>query len=244
MDKYPRSAVIIVALAIAAVAVVTTVGQLTGNHVFEIASSTTAAVATLATVGVVLDRARRIGSDYSGQAEALRAKISKADEESSERQNLERQLEDVQVSASFENEGRSAFWVSWMTFTFGVMISLGIVGFGIWEWSSAEETALSTGTGIARVGVIAAAFYAAGQLFRRSTTLQIRSQEFSRAAIAMNITDNLAERIKDDGARDAFLVAVYQHHLTGTAADAPSGDAGGGPDIVKLADAAAKLKGV
>jgi len=184
-------------------------------------------------------------SEYRNQADDIKVRLGET-EVTAEREALERQLQEVKVSAAFEDEGRSAFRVSWFTFVLGVGISLGVVGFGIWEWSTAGEAeSLSTGTGIARVGVIAAAFYVAGQLFRRSTTLQIRSQEFSRAAIAMDITDNLAERITDDTARDGFLIAVYQHHLTGTGtAVGNAADAGGGIDVVKLAEAAAKLKGI
>jgi len=194
--------------------------------------------------GGTVDTFKRLSSRYRDEEKELTASISELGS-GPERMALEQRQEEVKISAAFEDEGRSASVLSWFTFVFGILVSLAVVGFGIWEWASADQAeSLSTGTGLARVGVIAAAFYVAGQLFRRSTTLQIRGQEFSRAAMAMDITDDLAGHITDPDARDSFLVAVYQHHLTGSTPGSSGTDAGGGPDIVKLADAAAKLKDV
>ena len=134
-----------------------------------------------------------------------------------DRDQLRAQKQQATVASEFEKAMNSANRASTVTFAGGLFVALGVVATGLWDLQSGStETDLSTGAGIARLGVITAAFVLAGQLFRRSTSLHLRGIELQRAAIAMTFVDDLGGSISDQGERDKFLRSVYHHHLTGT----------------------------
>lgn len=83
--------------------------------------------------------------------------------------------------------------------------------------------------------MVAAAFYLAGQLFRRSGRLKIQAMEFQRAAIAMEVTESLAKLIGPE-----FRRSVYEYHLKGSESCnvVESDDA-----VVKALEVASKMRG-
>lgn len=111
-----------------------------------------------------------------------------------------------------------------------------------WNHEGGQE--ITTGTGLARLGAVLAAFYVAGQLFKRSTALQIRSQEFERAAIAMKVTPGLADQIRDLSTRDVFVKNIYTSHLSSSGrSGADDGTNSASLDVASIIDAYSKLKG-
>lgn len=113
----------------------------------------------------------------------------------------------------FENEADRAKSAARLNQIIGALIVAGVIGLGVRDWSEGTAQNLSTGDGIARVGVITAAFFLAGQFFRRANVLASKGSEFERAAIAMRVTKELAEQLTNPDERDKFIRSVYQSHL-------------------------------
>jgi len=164
--------------------------------------------------------------------------------ERAERRQLEAKLADYERVVPFEVESQRAKRSSTVAFFSGVLVVLIVLGVALRDWWEHEGgEALTTGTGLARLGAVLAAFYVAGQLFKRSTALQLRSQEFERAAIAMKVTPDLAKQIVDRDARDQFVIQIYTSHL---APSTPTKDSGGGEtgglDLATIVDGYSKLR--
>ena len=137
------------------------------------------------------------------------------DDERAERRKLEQRIADLERVVPFEDEGKQAKRSSFVAFIAGVLIVLIVLGVVVWDWVEGDEgEEVTTGVGLARLGAVLAAFYVAGQLFRRSTSLQFRAQEFERTAIAMKVAADLAQQIEDPERRDVFIMQIYMAHLT------------------------------
>ena len=181
-----------------------------------------------------------------GDASTSEGQWAQLQAERAERRQLEAKLAEYERVVPFEVESRRAKWSSTVAFVSGVIVVLIIFGVAVRDWWEHDTSqALTTGTGIARLGAVLAAFYVAGQLFKRSTALQLRAQEFERAAIAMQVTPDLAEQIVDIGSRDQFVKQIYLSHLA-SPSPGRDGDVGGGEatglDVAAVIDAYNKLR--
>lgn len=148
---------------------------------------------------------------------------------------VEAELSRAEPPARFQAEQQAAARASTLTFFVGLVVAGAVVIVGLSEWVgvgvSASDGPVETTTtdALARVAVVAASFYLAGQLFLRSTSLNIRSQEFRRAAIAMEIVDRLADTLMKPEDQSAFRRRIYEHHLTG---NSTKGEQSAAPDTL------------
>ncbi len=167
----------------------------------------------------------------------------------------ERKLLEYESTVPFERESEKASRSSLANFLAGLAVVAVVVVVGVRDWvtdgDAGDQVDLTTGAGLARLGVVAASFYMAGQLFRRATVLQVRGQEFERAAIAMKVAEQMSQQLTNPDARDRFLVAIYERHLGGLSSSAVGEktakgieSVGSDYDVVKMVDTLNKLRGV
>lgn len=178
--------------------------------------------------------------DYVARERDLTAERSEAVNEE-QQADLDRQLVEVGPSARFDQERRNASATSAVTYFVGVGVVVAVLVIGFRELG--EQAQVTTPEAFARAAVVAAAFYLAGQLFRRSTILNVRAQEFRRGAIALASLDTLTEKISDPKIADALRVKVYEHHLTGKTSDVEPNDVVEGDATLKVLEQINKLRG-
>lgn len=213
------------------------------DRVANIGAAVAAAVAVAATI---FGFGRQRFDDFSSEKEDISDQLKAlADERSELRDELENKLAQLEPATRFANERKQTAIQSTLFFGMGFVVVAAVVGVGLSEWvNNDNEQSLSTPDAVARIAVIGAAFYLAGQLFRRSSILNIRSQEFQRAAIAMAVTDSLADLMEGDSneqLRAEFRRSVYEHHLKGTSQ--PEAVADGSTDsFVTAVEAVNKLR--
>lgn len=194
---------------------------------------------------VYLERQRRLEEDLAEARQKLAEATSPS--ERSAAAGVVTQLEGDTLRAApavrFAEERTNATRSSAALFSTALAIVAAVVGVGLFEWIAFDPAeSIDFPAALARVAVITAAFYLAGQLFKRSTVQSIRAQEFRRASIAMEVTDHLAEKL-DEADASRFRRTIYEHHLTGIAPTADSGEDTNATDfsgIAKVIEAVAK----
>lgn len=184
-------------------------------------------------------------TDYKERVGELEAKLKGAGE--SEKSQLQLELAQLEPALRFQEEMRNTRQASNALLIIAVALVAIVVGFGLSQWADGTTKSATTGDAIERLAVIGAAFYLAGQLFRRSSRLNTQASEFQRAAIAMAVTDGLADLIEGDEnskIRAEFRRAVYEHHLKGPGASASSDTESGDEDrMLQAIEAFNKLRG-
>lgn len=171
------------------------------------------------------DRLSDVENELAEAEQAAREEAN-ADQLRELRERIERLQTDQQrlaPAARFAEERQQAAASSAAAFSLALVIVSIVVAVGLAEWAEIGPFSIDDGSvrvslelpdALARVAVLTAAFYLAGQLFKRSTVQNLRAQEFRRASIAMEVTDSLADQLSSSEA-DKFRRTIYEHHLTG-----------------------------
>lgn len=132
-------------------------------------------------------------------------------------EEVEAELAQIAPSARLDEERRAADLASSGMFVLGLVVVLVVLVVSILTGTGGDD--ISTPAALARAAIVGAAFYLAGQLFRRSTMLNVRAQEFRRGAVALDVLEELAGNLSDESARDHLRLVVYEHHLTGATSE-------------------------